>query len=270
MRGMSNKLSKWCLAPIGQLIGEWKGVGCVELGVNERIDIVPGTDLKIIQNREKFSYGTDAIFLSGFARAKGIVVDLGTGTGIIPLRLCQAADRLYGIEIQDEVAEMAARSVELNKLNDKIKILRMDLKNIENEFARNTVDVVTTNPPYMKSGGAVVNAEDNFAISRHEIACSLEDVIRAAEYLLKPLGKFYMVHRPDRLVDIMYILRKYNIEPKYIRFVQPKIGKKPNLILIEGRKSAKPDLKFYDPLIVYNEDGTYTDEIYSIYGMERK
>lgn len=242
----------------------------MELKENERIDIVPGSELKIIQNRDKFSYGTDAIFLSHFAKAKGRVVDLGTGTGIIPLRLVNnpKVDIIYGVEIQDEVAEMAKRSIGLNNLEDKIKILNLDLKQLE--FGKDTIDVVTTNPPYMKSGGALVNLEENFAISRHEIACTLEDIISVSEYLLKPLGKFYMVHRPDRLVDIMYLLRKHNIEPKYIRFVQPKINKKPNLLLIEGTKSGKPDLKFYDPLIVYNEDGSYTDEIYDIYGRDKE
>jgi tRNA1Val (adenine37-N6)-methyltransferase len=242
----------------------------MQLKENEKIDIVPGSEFKIIQNRDKFSYGTDAIFLSHFAKVKGTVVDLGTGTGIIPLRLLAKGnvDIIYGVEIQDEVAEMAKRSIELNNLEDKIKILNLDLKKLE--FGKDTIDVVTTNPPYMKLGGAIINSDENFAISRHEIACTLEDIISVSEYLLKPLGKFYMVHRPDRLVDIMYLLRKYNIEPKYIRFVQPKINKKPNLILIEGIKFGKPDLKFYDPLIVYNEDGSYTDEIYDIYGRDKE
>lgn len=235
---------------------------------NERVDVVPGSDLKIIQNKERFSYGTDAIFLSDFAKSKGNVVDLGTGTGIIPLRLYarDKVDIIYGVEIQEEVANMAKRSIELNELGDKIKILNMDLKDLPNHLGKNTIDVVTSNPPYMKAGGALVNPEENFALSRHEIACTLEDIIKVAEYLLKPLGKFYMVHRPDRLVDIIYTLRKYKLEPKYIRFVQPKLAKKPNLLLIESVKTGKPDLKFYDPLIVYNEDGTYTDEIYEIYG----
>ena len=234
---------------------------------SERIDIIPGSNLKIIQNKEKFSYGTDAIFLSHFAKAKGRVIDLGTGTGIIPLRLYAKykVDIIYGVEIQEEVAKMAKRSIELNRLDDKIVILNMDLKELPTKFGKNTIDTITSNPPYMKAGGALVNPEENFAISRHEIACTLEDIIKVTDYLLKPLGKFYMVHRPDRLVDIIFLLRKYKLEPKYIRFVQPKLTKKPNLLLIEAVKDGKPDLKFYDPLIVYNEDGTYTDEIYKIY-----
>jgi len=239
---------------------------------NERIDLIPGTNYKIIQNKEKFSYGMDAILLSSFAKAKGVVVDLGTGTGIIPLRIYndKKVDIIYGVEIQKEVANMAKRSVELNKLEDKIKILHMDLKELPNSFKKASVDVITTNPPYMKAGGALLNPEENFAISRHEITCTLEDIIKVSQYLLKPLGKFYMVHRPNRLVDIMYNLRKYNIEPKYVRFVQAKINDRPNLVLIEGVKNGKPDLKFHKTLIVYNDDNTYTDEIYEIYGMTKE
>ena len=237
--------------------------------MKERIDIVPGTNYKIIQNKSNFSYGTDAIFLSDFTKPKGLIMDLGTGTGIIPLRLIDkgSIDTIYGVEIQEEVVNLAQMSIELNGLEDKIKILHMDIKELNKKFGKNTFDVVTTNPPYMKTGGAIINADENFAISRHEIACNLEDIVKTAYYLLKPLGKFYMVHRPDRLVDILYTMRQYKIEPKYIRFVQPKINKKPNLLLIEGLKDGKKDLKFYDPLIVYNEDGTYTDEIYKIYNI---
>lgn len=236
----------------------------------ERIDIVPGTNYKIIQNKDKFSYGTDAIFLSDFAKPKGLVMDLGTGTGIIPLRLIDKGkiDLIYGVEIQTQVANLANQSIKLNNLESKIKILHMDLKDLREHFQKHTFDVITSNPPYMKEGGAITNSDENFAISRHEIKCNFEDIISVSNYLLKPLGKFYLVHRPDRLVDILYTMRKYNIEPKYIRFVQPKIGKKPNLLLIEGLKNGKSDLKFLDPLIVYNEDGTYTDEIYRIYGIK--
>ena len=237
--------------------------------MNERIDIVPGTKYKIIQDKDSFSYGTDAIFLSNFAKPKGKIIDLGTGTGIIPLRLIddENIEKIYGVEIQAQVARLAIKSIEMNNLEDKIEILHMDLKDLSNRFKKSTFDIVTSNPPYMKKGSAIINLEDNYAISRHEIECNLEDIINISNYLLKTLGKLYMVHRPDRLVDIIYTMRKYNLEPKYIRFIQPKINKKPNLILIEGVKGAKPDLKFYDPLIVYNEDGSYTDEIFEIYGM---
>jgi tRNA1Val (adenine37-N6)-methyltransferase len=239
--------------------------------MTERIDIVPGTNYKIIQNKNRFSYGTDAIFLSNFAKPNGIIMDLGTGTGIIPLRLLDRGKvkLIYGVEIQEEVANLASRSIELNNLQDRIKILHMDLKDLPKYFEKCTFDVITSNPPYMKAGGALVNPDENYAISRHEIACNLEDILRITSYLLKPLGKFYMVHRPDRLVDIICLMRQYKLEPKTIRFVQPKICKKPNLLLIEGLKFGKPDLKFHNPLIVYNNDGSYTDEIYEIYGIDK-
>lgn len=234
---------------------------------NEKIDMVPGTDYKIIQSKEKFSYGIDAILLSHFAQPKGKVVDLGTGTGIIPLRLVDKLEKgkIYGIEIQEEMADMAGRTVKLNSLEEKIEILHMDLKNLEGVFEKSSINTITTNPPYMKLGGALVNEDENFALSRHEIACSLEDIIKVSQYLLEPLGKLYMVHRPNRLVDIIYLLRKYKLEPKKIRFVQSKVDKKPNLLLIEGVKDAGADLKFHKPLIIYQEDNTYTDEIYEIY-----
>lgn len=236
-----------------------------------RTDIVPGTNYKILQNKSKFSYGIDAILLSNFAKAKGLVMDLGTGTGIIPIRLVddKAVEKIYGVEIQKDVAELANKSLELNGLQEKIEILNMDLKNLRGIFPKASFDTITSNPPYMKAGASIINGQDNFAISRHEIACNFEDIISISDYLLKPLGKIYLVHRPDRLVDIIYTMRKYKIEPKYIRFVQARVDKKPNLLLIEGVKGGKIDLKFYDPLIVYNEDGSYLDEIYKIYGMDR-
>lgn len=238
---------------------------------NLRTDIVPGTNFKIIQDKSKFSYGIDAILLSDFAKPKGLVMDLGTGTGIIPIRMAGKIgfQKIYGVEIQEDVSKLAQKNIELNNLQDKIEILHMDLKNLSNIFKKASFDVIISNPPYMKSGGAIVNLDENFAISRHEITCNIEDIIRLSNYLLKPLGKLYLVHRPDRLVDIFYTMRKYDIEPKYIRFVQPKIHKKPNLVLIEGLKGGKADLKFYNPLIVYNEDGSYTQEIYEIYGMDK-
>lgn len=230
-----------------------------------KIDLVPGTDYKIYQDRKKFSYGTDAIFLSDFIKTKKTLVDLGTGTGIIPLRVYKEGMKIYGLEIQKEVAEMAQASVDLNGLTGSIEILNMDLRQVEEVLGRSSIDTVVSNPPYMRAEGALVNEDENFALSRHEITCKLEDIIRVANYLLSPLGDFYMVHRPDRLVDIFYLMRKYQIEPKYIRLVQAKEGKKPNLLLVHGRKQAKIDLKFLDPLIVYKEDGSYTDEIMRIY-----
>ncbi len=233
----------------------------------ERVDLVPGTDFKIIQDKKSFSYGTDAIFLSSFSKAKGIVVDLGTGSGIIPLRIVSKKNvkKIYGIEIQPDVYKRAKRSIELNKLEEKIEILKMDLKDLHKRFDKCEIDTVISNPPYLKTGGAIVNEKENFAISRHEIACNLEDIIRVSSYLLKPLGKLFLVHRPDRLTDIFCLMREYGLEAKWIRFVYPKLGKAPNLVLIEAVKGGNKELRFFAPLIVYNEDGTYTDEIHEIY-----
>lgn len=235
--------------------------------LDERIDLVPGTSFKIIQDKNSFSYGTDAIFISDFARPKGLVIDLGTGSGIIPLRIVEdkKVEKIYGIEIQEDVFQRAKRSIELNSLEEKIHMLNMDLNDLDGEFPKAHFDTVICNPPYLKTGGALVNKRENFAISRHEISCNLEDIIRVSSYLLKPLGKLFLVHRPDRLTDIFVHMRNYGVEAKKIRFVYPKQGRAPNLVLIEGVKDAGIDLKFAEPLIVYNEDGSYTDEIYRIY-----
>ena len=248
-------------APVGAFV-IYKGV------FMERIDLVPGTSYKIIQDKDSFSYGTDAIFLSDFARPKGEVIDLGTGTGIIPLRIVDnpKVGKIYGIEIQEEVYARAKRSIEENNLEEKISILNLDLRNIKDHFKKAQFQTVVSNPPYLKKGSAIINKDENFAISRHEIKCDLLDVIQAANYLLMPQGKFFLVHRPDRLVDILYNLREYNMEAKRIRFVYPKYGKASNLILVEGVKGGKADLKFMEPLIVYKKDGSYTEEILKIYG----
>ena len=237
----------------------------------ERIDIVPGTQHKIIQNREMFSYGIDAILLSDFAKAKGIVVDLGTGTGIIPLRLVnrEGIDKIYGVEIQRQVAEIAQRNIDLNDLSEKIEILNTDLKDLPEIFPKGSVDTIITNPPYMKAGGAVVNDKENYAISRHEIKTTLEEIIKTSSYLLKQHGKFYIVHRPNRLVDVLCSLRENGIEPKYIKWVYPKIDKPSNLFLLEGVKGGKRDFKYRKPLVVYRGDGEYTDELLEIYDRKR-
>lgn len=233
----------------------------------ERIDEVPGTDYKIIQDRDSFSYGTDAIFLSNFASPKGNVIDLGTGSGIIPLRIADnpKIKKIYAIEIQEDVFTRAKRSVQLNKLEEKIEILNMDLKNLHTIFPKASFDTVISNPPYIKMGGAIVNEKENFALSRHEISCNIEDIIKTSDYLLQPGGKLFLVHRPDRLTDIFVLLRKYNIEAKKIKFVYPKRERPPNLVLIEAVKDGNIDLRFLKPLIVYNDDNTYTQDIYEIY-----
>lgn len=246
----------------------------VVLKENERIDDLKLKGLKIIQNTDGFCFGMDAVLLSSFCeiRKNATIVDLGTGTGIIPLLIWgkNQVKKIYGIEIQEEVAQMAKRTVEMNNLEDSIQIINMDLNNAPEKLGINIFDTVISNPPYMLQGGGIINPEDKKAISRHEITCTLEDVIRTGSRLLKHNGSFFMVHRPHRIVDIFCLLREYKLEPKKIRFVHPKVEDKPNLVLIKSVKASKPELKFEKPLYVYNDDGTYTEEIYKIYGMEKR
>ena len=237
---------------------------------NERIDDLQRNNYKIIQDPERFCFGMDAVLLSGFARAKegDHIIDLGTGTGIIPI-LMEAktgASDLIGLEIQPESADMAQRSVELNHLESKIRIVTGDIKEASSLFGAATFDVVTSNPPYMTEHHGITNEKSPRAIARHELLCTLEDVISQAAKLLRPGGSFYMVHRPFRLVDIMVLMREYHLEPKRIKLVYPYIDKEPNMVLIEGLRGGRPGLTVERPLIVYQSPGVYTDEIYDIYG----
>ena len=242
----------------------------IELKENERIDDLEYKGLKIIQNKEGFCFGIDSVLLSDFAKnikKDSLVLDIGTGTGIISILLSKKAEikKIYGIEIQEEVADMAKRSVKLNDLQDKIQIINKNIKNIFEEIEPNKIDAIVTNPPYMKLNTGAKNEEIKKLISRHEVECNLEDIIKISYKLLKSKGEFYMVHRAERIVDILYNLRKYKLEPKEIRFIHSKVGKEPNLVLIKAVKDAGEDLIIDSPLVVYNNDGTYTDEILKIY-----
>lgn len=237
---------------------------------NERIDDLQRNNYRIIQDPERFCFGMDAVLLSGFAKAKegDHVIDLGTGTGIIPI-LMEAktkASTLVGLEIQPESADMAQRSVELNHLESKIRIVTGDIKEASSLFGAATFDVVTSNPPYMTEHHGITNEKSPKAIARHELLCTLEDVISQAAKLLRPSGSFYMVHRPFRLADIMVLMREYHLEPKRMKLVYPYIDKDPNMVLIEGLRGGRPCMTVEKPLIVYKEPGVYTDEIYEIYG----
>ncbi|WP_312699833.1 tRNA1(Val) (adenine(37)-N6)-methyltransferase [Sedimentibacter sp.] len=244
----------------------------IELKENEKIEDLQCKGLRIIQNKKWFCFGMDAVLLTNYCDIKNnsTVVDLGTGTGIIPILLSGKRNysKAYAIEIQEEVAEMAKRSVMLNDLQDKIEVLNIDLKDVLNHLPSNSFDAVISNPPYKLNNSGIVNPSDKKAISRHEIMCSLEDVISTASSLLKQYGRFYMVHRPDRLADIMCLLRKYRLEPKQIRFVHPRAAEKPNMILIRASKNGNPELKFDPPLYIYGEDGKYTKDVYDIYQCE--
>lgn len=237
---------------------------------HERVDDLQCNGLYLIQNPQGFCFGIDAVLLSNFCEIKKgwKIIDLGTGTGIIPILLAgkTEASEIKGVEIQQDVAEMASRSVKFNGLQDRIKIIHDDLNNVFDHEEPQSFNVVTSNPPYMNEGGGLINPESNKAISRHEVKCTLEDIVRVSSKLLKDKGHFYMVHRPHRLVDIIWLCRKYKLEPKRLRFIHPNKKKKPNILLIQCVKHGGVELKFMDPLYVYNEDGTYTDEIHRIYG----
>lgn len=240
-----------------------------KINEEERIDDLQYKGLKIIQKTQGFCFGVDAVLLANFADVKkgAKVLDLGTGTGIIPLLLAGKTEArwIMGVEIQDAMAEMARRSVELNQLEHRIQILEGDLKSIYEKLELSSFDVVVSNPPYMNAGGGLVNPMDTKAISRHEILCDLEDVIRTSSKLLRPGGQFALVHRPERLVDILCTMRQYKIEPKYLRMVHPSPYKKANLILVKGSRGGNPQLKMLDPLYVYDGEGKFSKEIQEIY-----
>lgn len=242
----------------------------IELKENERVDDLQRNGLRIIQNPDKFCFGMDAVLLSGFARVKPgeSVLDMGTGTGIIPILLAgktQAA-HLTGLEIQEDSADMAGRSVALNGLQDRITMVKGDIKEAGRLFAAASFDVITCNPPYMTGRHGLTNEARPKAIARHEILCTLDDVIRESAGLLRPGGKLFMVHRPFRLAEILVKLHDYRLEPKRMKMVHPYIDKEPNMVLIEAKRGAKSRITVEKPLIVYREPNVYTEEIYEIYG----
>ena len=242
----------------------------VELIENERIDDLEFKGLKIIQNEKGFCFGMDSVLLSDFAKNmknNSTVLDLGTGTGIIPILLCGKTNlkKVIGIEIQQDVANMAKRSSQLNNLQDRFEVVNTNIIDLKNIYEKQSFDVIVTNPPYKKENTGITNENEAKLISRHETTANLEDFISISKDLLKDKGEFYMVHRPERLVDILSLMRKYKIEPKILKFVSPNKNKEPNLILIKGIKNANSFLKVEKNLYVYNEDGKYTNEILKIY-----
>lgn len=242
----------------------------VTLHENERLDELHRNGYKIIQDKGRFCFGMDAVLLSGFARVKPAekVLDLGTGTGIIPILLEAKTDgeHFTGLEIQPESADMASRSVTYNDLQDKIDIVVGDIKDASQRFGASSFDVITTNPPYMIGQHGIKNDQDAKAIARHEILCDLDDILRESAKMLKPSGRFYMVHRPFRLAEIFSKMIEYRIEPKRMQLVYPFVDKEPNMVLIEGLRGGKSRITVEKPLIVYKQPGVYTDEIYDIYG----
>jgi tRNA1(Val) A37 N6-methylase TrmN6 len=236
---------------------------------SERLDYLPGQKLKIIQSPNVFSFSMDAVLLARFTYLpirKGRVMDLCTGNGVIPLLLSKRTKAIIeGVEIQELLFDMALRSVGINQLDAQIKIHHLDLKKATQTFGHGVYDVVTCNPPYMPTQTGMHHRNEHFAIARHELLCCLEDVILTASQLVKPGGRVSLVHRPNRLTDIITLMRQYRLEPKRIRFVHPKQHKEANMLLIEGMKDGQPDIKLLPPLIVYTDKGEYTEELKQIY-----
>ncbi len=240
----------------------------------ERIDDLGIKGYRIIQKEQGFCFGMDAVLLSDFASVRdgGRVLDLGTGTGILPI-LMEAktkASYLAGLEIQSEMAKMAKRSVQLNHLESKIEIVEGDIKEASAIFSHDSFDVITSNPPYMIGQHGLVNPSDTKAVARHEILCTFSDISDAARKLLKNRGKLFLVHRSFRLAEILNQLSKDGLEPKRIRFVHPYQEKESNIFLLEAVKGGKSRMVIEPPLVVYKAPNQYTDEIYKIYGMERE
>lgn len=239
---------------------------------DELIDDLQLKGLNLIQKKDGFKFGVDAVLLSDFANVKNKhrVIDLCTGTGIIPFLIYGKYEpkEIYGLEIQEDMVHMAKRSTALNSLEEKVFFLHGDLKNINELKKLKKFDVVTVNPPYKLNNSGIINPLDKLAIARHEILCNLEDVISASRILLNDNGRIFIVHRPERLADIFTLMRKYRIEPKRVKMVHPKIGKAPNIVLVEGQRDGGAYLKWEAPLYVYDENGNYTKEIDSIYGRD--
>ncbi|MBR2743004.1 MAG: tRNA1(Val) (adenine(37)-N6)-methyltransferase [Clostridia bacterium] len=239
------------------------------LSQNERLDDLGLGGLRLIQDKTQFCFGVDAVLLSAFARVKyrGRALDLGCGNGIIPLLLSHKtkASLIAGVEIQSAAASLARRNVELNGLSSRVKIIEDDLKNVSEAYFGFAFDTVVSNPPYMEPARGEKNASEALRLARHEIACNAGDVIAAASRCLKFGGLFFMIHRPERIADILTSMRECGLEPKRLRAVHPKAGQNASMILIEGQKGAHPYCVMAPPLYIHGADGGYTDEINAIY-----
>ena len=239
----------------------------------ERLDDLQIKGYEIIQHPGRFCFGMDAVLLSSFAKVKKgeRALDLGTGTGILPILLEAKNEGSYyaGLEIQEESAQMAQRSVEHNHLQEKIEIITGDIKEACRLFGRDSFDVITTNPPYMIGSHGLKNENEALYIARHEVLCTLDDILRESFKILKPKGRFYMVHRPFRLPEILAKMSAHRIEPKRMRLVHPYIDKEPNMVLIEALRDGKPRMQIEPPLAVYEKNGEYTQELLKTYGIVR-
>ncbi|MFU0791244.1 tRNA1(Val) (adenine(37)-N6)-methyltransferase [Virgibacillus proomii] len=238
----------------------------VEIYDNERLDYLLAEErMKIIQSPEVFSFSLDAVLLANFAYVpikRGKILDLCTGNGVIPLLLSRKTKaKITGVELQERIYDMAVRNVKLNRLTEQIDMIHEDLKKLQPILGQSSFDAVTCNPPYFPTPLQSEHNENPYlTIARHEVYCTLEDVVKACKLYVRPGGKVSMVHRPGRLVDIISLFRKYKLEPKRLQLVYSKQGREANMLLIEGTRDGKADLKILPPLYIYNEAGDYTKE----------
>lgn len=235
----------------------------------ERLDDLHCKGYQIIQDPKRFCFGVDAVFLSHFVKAKAgsRILDLGTGTGIIPILLAARTEdtMIQGLEIQEASVEMADRSVQLNHLEERIEIIQGDIKEAAGLFPAASFDVITSNPPYMTHQHGLENEYEPKNIARHEVLCKLEDVVKAAAYLVRPGGSFFLIHKPFRLAEIFSVLMQYKLEPKRMRMVHPYVEKEPNMVMLEAVRGGRSRITVEPPLVVYQEKGVYTEEIEDLY-----
>lgn len=249
---------------------------------NERIDDLGINDLKIIQNKEYFCFGTDSVLLANFVKSENsnnVILDLCSGSGVIPIILSakKKYKKIFGVELQSEMYDLFDRNIKINNLEDSIISINENVKNIKDIrkkitsiMEKDKIDIITCNPPYKEIGTGLTTNHDVKTIAKCEVMCNLEDIFITSSKLLGKGGKLYLVHKPERISDLIYFGRKYNLEAKEIRFVYPKINKKPSIVLISYRKDGGNETKVLEPLIEYNDDMSYTDEIYRIYGINGK
>lgn len=254
----------------------------MEIRKNERIDDLGINDLKIIQNKEYFCFGTDSVLLANFVKSENsnnVILDLCSGSGVIPIILSakKKYKKIFGVELQSEMYDLFDRNIKINNLEDSIISINENVKNIKDIrkkvtsiMEKDKIDIITCNPPYKEIGTGLTTNHDVKTIAKCEVMCNLEDIFITSSKLLGKGGKLYLVHKPERLSDLIYFGRKYNLEAKEIRFVYPKIDKKPSIVLISYRKDGGNETKVLEPLIEYNDDMSYTDEIYRIYGINAK
>ncbi|MBP5292183.1 MAG: tRNA1(Val) (adenine(37)-N6)-methyltransferase [Lachnospiraceae bacterium] len=246
-----------------------KDIENVWIKEGERIDDLQRDGLFIIQHPGKFCFGIDAVLLSGFCRLHHSyrVVDLGTGTGILPILLSAKtnARHFVGIEIQADMADMASRSVSMNNLSERISIINGDLKEVSSLLGKNCYEAVVCNPPYFKIGGGRRNPSKELEIARHEVMCTIEDIVRESQALLKQNGHFFMIYTASRLSEAICLLSKSGLQPKRLRLVHPFDHRDANLFMIEVVKGGRDGMVVEPPLIVYKEPGVYTDEVQDLY-----